>query len=298
MQDWLLKISPCVRIVGHSATTAEWVEPMRYIYDHELVLFAGSDYVVELENRVLPCPAGSYLIVPPGRKHITRNIRHRPGHRYWVHFDWVFSGDASGCPVMTYCPAVPHKALFRFAPAWVPAQIQQGAVTSQNRVIEQFNRLEYLFNFADATGRMTARGVCLELLLGLLLGKPPAAVIDKHPESAGKSNVHVLASQIRRQLNRLSDQPACEPVMIREFLERSGLTYAHQCRVFRKYYGISPLQYVTELRMTRAKILLRDTNHPVADIARLLGYDNLSYFCRLFRKSSGYSPSDFRHRHS
>ena len=72
------------------------------------------------------------------------------------------------------------------------------------------------------------------------------------------------------------------------------MSYAHQCRLFKRQYGIAPVQYVAELRMTRIKAMLRDTSLGISQIAEMEGYENLGYFSRLFRRHSGMSPSEYR----
>ncbi|MFA6101661.1 MAG: helix-turn-helix transcriptional regulator [Victivallaceae bacterium] len=286
MNDWLYRISPCLRIAGNAPTQSGWVEAMRYIYEHELVLFEHSDYAVEIETEKIECPAGSYIIVPPGRRHISRETAGRPGHRYWVHFDWLFSGDSAHLPVMTYCPARPQEHLFRPAPDLVPSQILHGTVRNLNTTLELFRRIENLFNFGSGQEKMVSRGIFLELLLDLLCPENET----RTPEDAAVR----LASKIRRQLSRFADRQVSATGSIQDFLQESGISYAHQCRIFKQCYGISPLQYVTELRMTRVKNLLRDTSCSVSEIAGMVGFDNLGYFSRVFRKSTGLTPREYR----
>lgn len=293
--NWLYQVSPCVNIVGNGPTYSKWVEPMRYIYDYELVIFEGTEYVVEIEKESILCPPDSYIIIPPGKKHLTRDIGNRPGHRYWVHFDWVYH-QPSASPVMTYLPAVPDTECFRISRKLVPTQIFHGKIEHIRLVIENFSRLEDLFNFGDTSEQLVSRGVFFEILLRLLCSARQPLPDKDWGESKNRKNA-ALASRIRRQLNQLAGQSACEPVMIQKFLEQSGMSYPHQCRVFKSNYGISPLKYVTELRMTRAKCLLRDTHQPVSEIAHILGFYNLGYFSKIFKKSTGYTPREFRRKY-
>ena len=259
---------------------------MRYIYEHELVIFESCDFVTETETEKIPCPAGSFIIVPPGIRHISRSLGMQSGYRYWVHFDWQYVDDSTHLPVMTYCPARPHEELFRHAPEWVPKTILYGKIRSLNTILELFRRIESRFNSGDGREKMICRGLFLELLLELL---------SPENETRQEEKVAVrLASQIRRRLHKLSEQPLNQADPIRAYLERSGLSYAHQCRTFKQSYGISPLQYVNELRLVRIKNLLQDTALSVSEIADLSGYDNLGYFSRMFKKNTGLSPRDFR----
>ena len=286
MEDWLYRISPALRIVGNAPTQTGWVEAMRAIYEHELVMFEESSYEVEIEGEKIVCPPDSFIIVPPGRRHISRETGHRPGMRRWVHFDWNYVGDASHLPIMTYAPARPKEHLFRPAPGFVPPEILHGPLRAAGPSFELFSRIESLFNLGNGHEKTVSRGIFLELLLELLC---PESEPRREEDAAVRP-----ASKIRARLNQLADQPANRSEPIQEYLEQSGLSYAHQCRVFKQCYGISPLQYVTELRMTRIKNLLRDTDYPVSRIADMAGFESLGYFSRCFKNNAGVSPRAYR----
>ncbi|MDE6807985.1 MAG: helix-turn-helix transcriptional regulator, partial [Prevotella sp.] len=60
----------------------------------------------------------------------------------------------------------------------------------------------------------------------------------------------------------------------------------------------TPNAYVTQRKMERAEVMLVTTDLPVNRIADLLGYDDNSYFNRLFRKHIGITPQQYRSRSS
>lgn len=63
---------------------------------------------------------------------------------------------------------------------------------------------------------------------------------------------------------------------------------------FAKVYGISPINYVIDRRLSEAKWMLINTSDSLVSIARKVGYDNTNHFSQLFLKRIGYAPLLFR----
>ena len=61
-------------------------------------------------------------------------------------------------------------------------------------------------------------------------------------------------------------------------------------RLFKKYVGVSPKQYITNYRMTKAKNLLED-GLPVTDVSNRCGFSDIYYFSKAYKKHFGYPPS-------
>ncbi|MDR2463310.1 MAG: AraC family transcriptional regulator [Verrucomicrobiales bacterium] len=61
-----------------------------------------------------------------------------------------------------------------------------------------------------------------------------------------------------------------------------------------EYFGMTPHEKITRLRMNRARALLRLTNHKVETIAREMGYSTPFAFSKAFKKTTGASPQDYR----
>lgn len=79
-----------------------------------------------------------------------------------------------------------------------------------------------------------------------------------------------------------------------EFAQTHGVSYSWFRQSFKYYTGFSPHQYMLELRITRAKKLLSETWASVKQISYDLGFDTPFYFSRVFKKRTGYSPTEWR----
>ncbi|MCV6594165.1 MAG: AraC family transcriptional regulator [Silicimonas sp.] len=91
------------------------------------------------------------------------------------------------------------------------------------------------------------------------------------------------------------------PEMFREgaaaFVEACGRSHEHVCRTTQQRFGMTPTQYVNQIRIQHAAHLLRSDDLPIGDLARQCGFENTGYFYRLFRESYGTTPKAYRRRH-
>jgi AraC-like DNA-binding protein len=74
----------------------------------------------------------------------------------------------------------------------------------------------------------------------------------------------------------------------------AGLSRHHFSREFARATGLPPVRYVREARCERAAVLLTTTGLSVKEIADRCGFESSSYFCRVFRASTGMSPAEYR----
>lgn len=80
--------------------------------------------------------------------------------------------------------------------------------------------------------------------------------------------------------------------------EYIGFNAAYFSTLFKKETGKNFLEYVTEFRIQNAKNYLIQTNYDIAEVASAVGYNDLKYFSKLFKKTTGLSPSEFRKLYS
>lgn len=81
-----------------------------------------------------------------------------------------------------------------------------------------------------------------------------------------------------------------------EAMRAMPFNYDYLRKLFKKEIGVTPLEYMTNLRMKKAELMLGamwTDGYTVAEIAGLCGYGNALYFSRVFRNRHGCSPSEF-----
>ncbi len=73
-----------------------------------------------------------------------------------------------------------------------------------------------------------------------------------------------------------------------------NFTKNHIINIFKKEYGITPINYMNSVKLKRAKYLLRVTSDTAESIAVKSGFNDYSHFYKLFRKENGISPKEWR----
>lgn len=102
--------------------------------------------------------------------------------------------------------------------------------------------------------------------------------------------------QNAQQVKEYLDAHFAEPVTLDALAERFYISKYYLTRVFREQFGISVGGYLTRLRITHAKQLLRFSDLPVEQIGRACGLRDANYFSRVFRKVEGAAPGEYRRR--
>lgn len=101
-----------------------------------------------------------------------------------------------------------------------------------------------------------------------------------------------LLAQVFEVIDRRLD----EPLSLRDVAGELGMTPGHLTTVVRRRTGRTVGDWIVERRMAVARDLLADTDLPVAEVARRVGLPDPGYFSRLFGRTHGASPREWRRR--
>ncbi|MBP5227093.1 MAG: AraC family transcriptional regulator [Kiritimatiellae bacterium] len=119
--------------------------------------------------------------------------------------------------------------------------------------------------------------------VGLLTDIAPFAAIETRPFS------NAIASSCDEMASRIH-----ENIDLEELARRHGMGYSLFRRLFKKQMGFSPHAYVVEMRINRARALLRNTSLTVEQVGSAVGFSSLAYFSYVFQKHVGLSPNAWR----
>jgi len=84
------------------------------------------------------------------------------------------------------------------------------------------------------------------------------------------------------------------PLGIDDLARASGFSRFHFCRTFRTSEGMTPLEYLTSMRLREAAHLLEAGEFSVKEISARCGFSDPNYFCKVFRGKMHLSPGEFR----
>ena len=133
--------------------------------------------------------------------------------------------------------------------------------------------------------KMESRIKLLEIMRMLLLD-----VSDER-----KNNDTILKNrEVRRQILTYIEDNYSEKISLYDIAQIAHMSEKYFSRFFKDNFGITFVDYVNRVRLERAATLLKTTDDSVTDVAMQVGYGNISYFIRSFKKSFGVSPHKFR----
>lgn len=113
----------------------------------------------------------------------------------------------------------------------------------------------------------------------------------------GEKEQLVMKSAAQEEMSKALEyfhQHYMENISIAGYAQSRGMSVSWFLRCFKQHTQLSPMQYITALRINNAINLLNNTGCNVSQIASMVGYENPLYFSRIFKKIKGVSPSTYR----
>lgn len=157
--------------------------------------------------------------------------------------------------------------------------LERATALHDARTIALAERIVRECSDGSAKGTLMRESLALSLL---------AAVTDaQEPRAASPPAWLAIARE-------LLDDRCGDEIGIREVAAAVGVHPVHLARVFRRYFGCSPGEYVRGRRLERGAVLLRETARPISDIALSLGFVDQSHFTTSFSAKMSVTPAAYR----
>ncbi len=109
-----------------------------------------------------------------------------------------------------------------------------------------------------------------------------------------KENKLYLRNKQVEQAVKLLESRFNQPFSVSAYATKSNMSVCWFTRMFHKQVGVSPQQYLTNVRINKAKELLSSSSYNIGEIGDIVGYQNALYFSRVFKKQTGLSPTEYR----
>lgn len=108
---------------------------------------------------------------------------------------------------------------------------------------------------------------------------------------------YCLTKQARRiacSVEYISQNYLTEDISVTYLADMCHISTRYYSKIFHAYYGCSPQKYITQLKINHAKRLLQNTKLKVSDIAAQSNFNDVYHFCKMFKKATDCSPTEYR----
>jgi AraC-like DNA-binding protein len=261
----------------------DW-DPMHW-HDHfEVALVLDGRGVFMFGRRALEAEAGDVFFIDNSQPHVALADRGGPLRLLLVLFRPELIAP-TGCRELERGYLAPFRCADGRSPR-VPAGTPLAA-----RVGGLLHGLRAAWDRHDPAERHVMDAT-LRLALGL---------VNQDPE-AGASPDSVRAAADRREQIRpvlaYVDRHCREGITLDDVASVVHVSPSRVRHVFKDVTGVSFKEYVTQVRVAEAKRLLLSTDLSVADVARTIAYSNLNQFYKVFSRSCGMSPGEYRRHYT
>ena len=203
---------------------------------------------------------------------------------------WIFDQDhvviiPKGCTYTIYPRELGQTIMIEFdcAPdfVWDASRAYSFRISNPSLIARLFTEAEHVWTFK----KTAFRNRCLSALYTIfaeLERDNVRSYIDSHLQNA-----------VRQAQSYLEAHFSDPELDVNTLAEVAGLSPSYFRRLFTEIYRLPPGQYISLIRMEKAKDLLSSGSCSVSEVAEMVGYSSIYYFSGAFRKAVGVSPSEF-----
>lgn len=155
-----------------------------------------------------------------------------------------------------------------------------GKICSENPVIEKMEGLSFENLFKNFCGKEENRQIFLSQIAKF------ADIVQKYELNRNESVIRTICSFV---LNHVQ-----EPLSLKKVAEEVHLRDDYVGKLFKKKTGKNLSEYITMVKMEHAKYLLRTSDLKIYELGEALGYLDSDYFCGLFKKYAGMTPTEYK----
>lgn len=246
----------------------------------ELAIITGGAALHVTEQGSYPVAAGDVFFIPPEQVHGFS----KPSSLSLCNVLFLPKRMQGPSKVLQAMPG--YQALFELEPRYRDAQGSVGHLrlpsTELERVIALVREIETESKSYAPGGEDMLQAMFIQLVVML------SRSYGKHSSAGGR---RLLA--VQKAIRRIESSHT-EIISIIELARLTGMAPTTFKRIFKTVTGVSPINYVLQLRLARACHHLRDVEKTVTEAAMAAGFNDSNYFARQFRQRMGCTPREWR----
>lgn len=132
------------------------------------------------------------------------------------------------------------------------------------------------------------------LNVGNILGQYFSTKILNSELMWGEGAAHVVGGDLAYSMRLYVQNNYKLHLSLGEIAEEFNVNPSYASRCFSRKYGMTVTAYIMHVRLEKAKMFLVSTEIPIGNVALNIGFDDVNYFCRIFKRQEGCSPGQYR----
>lgn len=217
---------------------------------------------VHVGNISFQASAGDIYILPAGKDHVYFSDEKEPWEKVWFNIQGPFIENA--------VKAYGLENTFHVQGLNLNPLFEEFLSTAQN--VKQSKSSNWSFD--------PCAGVFLKIV----------QAISSAPERLKQYTPETRIHRLKHRIDNLTDFSISFDALLEEFF----YTKSHMIRTFKAEFGVTPYNYLLEVKLNTAKLLLKNTAMTVTEIAAYLGFSSCHHFSGFFSKRTGVSPTVYR----
>lgn len=270
--DFPFNIYPCSIPLDFAAVPAHWHNDMEIIY----IKKGKGTISVDLTPYLVQ--TGDIVFIAPGQLH---SIEQLTGHameyeNIIFQLSLLMTNLGDLCSEQFFTPLLHNQIA-------LPVRLCADSPYYE-KAARFLNEIDKLSGYGDALSALGIKGQLFGLFHLLFCHFSGEGNLRQHSRSL--DNVKLILKHVETHYQ--------EKLSIQEMAGLCGFSCSHFMKFFKQYMGMSFIDYLNDYRLTMAARMLSVSHDAIVTIAAETGFENLSYFNRLFKRRFGMTPSRYR----
>lgn len=250
---------------GHRVCTSEHIIGPRILNNYKIVYVIKGYGTLEQENKIFNIGPGDVFTLFPDVKHFYYANPSNPWEIMWVSFN------GNVC-----------KEIFRSINLMPDIPVLVGSFSQ--RLVDFLKKIIFNLGASDEPHALKSTGFLYLLFSEMLeISKQNNEIID-----CNKKEDIIEKAMAFIELNYY------HPIDVDLLCNHVNYSRSYFSRLFNKEVGQSVPDYINNIRMQKAKILLKNTELTIHEVAKSVGFDDQFYFSKLFKKMTGIAPTSYK----
>jgi AraC-like DNA-binding protein len=280
-------IVPYIRQFGFAARSP-WFLPERRLLDYLLLYVQEGEFRMRVDANEYNMQPGDCALVQPGSLVTLQGVTHTITP--FIHMDIFYNPHRS----QSFATRPGQIDLTEYGHLLQPALNQMEGIQVPVR-LKSKDPVAFRAKLLEIVRLLTEPNALHQLKAQTLAGELVVAIVESH--SAADTVARTTPQTLNWVTSFLSFHLS-ERVTVKDLAKRANFSPSRFNTLFRERFGMSPHQYLLNMRIASAKDLLATTDNKLEDIARYCGFHDIHHFYKMFKKETHLTPGQYRERNA